>query len=223
MTTRTFGVDISAYQRGLPVERLRSEGYTFVIAKATEGAGYQDPCYPHFRDAALGSGLLFAAYHLLRSDSSAPSQARNIAAWVGDRRIPLMIDVEPSGPSRPTLAQAIDFTRACQQLGLRLTMLYLNLSYWRELGRPSLPGSFALVRPDYGANPAGYGSVIYPGDDSPRWAGFGGDTVSILQCGSRGRLSCYPGKDVDIDVFRGTPQQLSTSGVFFVPQPSQPR
>lgn len=214
----TWGIDISNHQEGLAVDRVKDEGYTFVIAKATEGGGFRDKSYPGFRDRAIHSGLLFAAYHFLRSDSPMEAQAQNLAGHIGDKDIPIMIDAERTddGKSRPNLAHVIEFTRACQHRGLKLTMLYLPQWWWNELGRPALPTSFTLVKSDYGKNPAGFGSVIYPGDNSLRWNGYGGDTVDILQFGSRGRLSCYPGKDVDIDAYRGTPEQLAETGIFFV-------
>src|SRR5437764_15359986 len=102
--TTTFGIDICHFQAGLQLANVKHTGYECVIAKATEGRSYRDPSFPSFRDQAKSAGLLFAAYHFLRSDVAIADQAANLAHWIGDKSIPVAIDCEPTGSgwtSRP--------------------------------------------------------------------------------------------------------------------------
>lgn len=207
-----FGVDVANYQKGLKVTQLKDQGYGFLIAKATEGRGVKDPSYRRFLAEAKAAGVPFAAYHFLRSDSSIAAQVANLAAQIGDKSVPVMIDCEVAGASRPTLAMCKAFRTACAAKGIRVSMLYLPRFWWQQIGRPSLEG-WTLVQALYGNNPTGYGSATYPGDRSTRWAPMGGVTPTILQFGSNGRIDGYPGR-VDVDAYRGTRDQLLASRLF---------
>jgi GH25 family lysozyme M1 (1,4-beta-N-acetylmuramidase) len=104
-----YGLDVSKYQRGLDLASVKRQGFDFVVAKCTEGRGYADSQYPVFMAAAKRNDLLFGAYHFLRSDSPLSVQAANLAAHIRDKTIPVMIDCEPSGSSRPKIAHVNGF------------------------------------------------------------------------------------------------------------------
>jgi lysozyme len=134
-----FGIDISHFQHGLSLAAVKAQGYEFVIAKATQGQGVQDPDFHAFREEAQSLGLLFAAYHFLHSDSSAGAQADNLAEHLnGETNIPVMIDCEPTKGSSPSLANVNKFIAACERRDLRVTILYLPRFHWQALGRPAL-------------------------------------------------------------------------------------
>jgi hypothetical protein len=61
-----------------------------------------------------------------------------------------------------------------------------------------------LIQSSY-VNGTGYASVLYPGDTSSKWAGFGGRNVDILQFTDKALIA---GKSLDANAFRGTPDQL---------------
>jgi len=63
-----------------------------------------------------------------------------------------------------------------------------------------------LIQSSY-VNGTGYASVLYPGDDSIRWAPFGGCQPDILQFTDRALIA---GKVLDANAFRGSPDQLGT-------------
>lgn len=203
-----FGIDISHFQHGLDLARVKQEGYSFVAVKATEGRTVRDADWPAFRDAARAAGLYLAAYHFLRSDSTAAQQAANLAAHLGDTTIPVMIDAETgTGGSAPDLAMITSFKTECESRGLRVTLLYLPPWYWEQIGRPSLAAvDLALVASRYGTDPVGFGSVVYPGDTSDRWNGYGGRDVTILQFGSKVTVA---GQRVDGDAYRGAEADLA--------------
>lgn len=120
-----YGVDVANYQKGLKTSLLQQQGYSFLIAKATEGQGVKDGSYKRFLDDARRLKIPFAAYHFLRSDSSISAQANNLAAQITDRSVPVMIDCEVAGSSRPTLTMCKAFRSACEHRGIRVSMLYL--------------------------------------------------------------------------------------------------
>jgi phosphatidylserine/phosphatidylglycerophosphate/cardiolipin synthase-like enzyme len=203
-----FGIDISHFQHGLDLARVKREGYSFVMVKATEGRTFRDADWPGFRDAARAAGLYLAAYHFLRSDSTAAQQAANLAAHLGDPAIPVMIDAETGqGNSKPDLAMITSFRAECESRGLRVSMLYLPPWYWEQIGRPALGAvDLALVASRYGTDPVGFGSVVYPGDTSSRWDGYGGKDVTILQFGSKVTVA---GKNLDGNAYRGAEADLA--------------
>lgn len=207
-----FGIDVSHWQGALHLSNAKKQGYEFVAAKCTEGAGYADPTYASFRRQAEALGLLFCAYHFLRSDASATAQAENLAKHIGDKSIPVMIDCEVSGSSRPTIRHAAAFRNACVKRGLQVSVLYFPHFWWSETGAPDLSG-WVLWQAIYGANPPGHGAAIYPGDRSSRWAKQGGVTPSILQFGSLGKIDGFGGS-VDVDAFRGTRDELAAKHWF---------
>lgn len=208
-----YGIDVSHYQSSLSLRTAKEQGYSFAMAKVTEGTGYYDPTYTKFRDEAKAEGLFFAAYHYLRSDSSGDKQAAWCASKLGDKSIPVMVDMESgSGGSTPKMIHCTDFIKGLAVRGVRATLLYLPQWYWEQIGKPGIP-ALALVSSKYGNNDSGYASALYPGDSSSRWSGYGGKNPLILQFGSKGKYSGYSGA-VDINAFRGTVTDLRRQNVF---------
>ena len=63
-----------------------------------------------------------------------------------------------------------------------------------------------LIQSSY-VDGTGDASVLYPGDDSIRWAAFGGRQPDVLQFTDRALIA---GKSLDANAFRGSPDQLRT-------------
>lgn len=209
-----YGIDVSHYQSGLDLRTARDQGYSFVMAKVTEGTGFYDSAYTKFRDAAKAEGLLFAAYHYLRSDSDPDKQAAWCASKLGDKTIPVMVDMESgSNGSTPKMAHCTAFVKGLAARGVRATLLYLPEWFWKSIGSPPIPTTPYLVSSKYGTNATGYAASIYPGNDSSRWSAYGGRTPLILQFGSKGKYSGYSG-NVDVNAFRGTIADLRRYNVF---------
>lgn len=70
------GIDISDYQRGLSVKRIHAD---FVIVKASEGVGYEDPSCHTFARETLESGKKLGLYHFARP--SAANTPKREAEW----------------------------------------------------------------------------------------------------------------------------------------------
>ncbi len=202
MPPTTFGVDISNHQAGLDLGRVFGEGYEFVIAKVSEGDGYRDPYWPGFRDATLAAGKILVGYHYVRADSGIEEQAQTFAEHLGDKRIPAMLDFE-AGSGGIGVFHAV--RAAVERRGVRVALSYLPRWYWQQIGSPSLSGIPPLMASDYGPGRSGFASAIYPGPGDRGWQPYGGTDVAILQFSEKGAVA---GRSIDIDAFRGTPQQL---------------
>lgn len=216
-----FGLDVSKFQT-INIGHAAKQGYAFFAAKCTEGQGYADATYAANLAEAKAAQTLFAAYHFLHSDSPASAQADNIARHIIDKTVPVMIDCEPSGSSKPTLAQANALRTELAARGVRASILYFPNFWWQQQGSPSLQG-WAVWQAKYPSSTHAYGSVLYlkdGGDQGSGWASEGGVVPTIWQFASSAQVDGVPGS-VDVDAFRGTRAQLAATGIFkdFAPRP----
>ena len=208
-----YGLDVSSYNPNLPIATLKSQGYSFLSARCVIG-NVKDTQYPIFRDAAKKADLLFAAYVFIHTAISPSTLATLTRAYIGDPTIPIMIDWENDGTSVPSIADALHTYDALKAAGLNPVSLYTYKGYWSARGEPNLTvRPWKLIGADFALNPSGYASAIYPGDNSPRWQGYGGLPKSILQFGSKIKISGYSGY-LDGDAYKGSLAQLTVSGLF---------
>lgn len=211
-----FIADVASYQQGLIPAALRGD-CAGLFAKATQGSGYVDPDYAGWLTEAKTTGLLFAAYHYV--DGSAPSaQAANLKAHIGDESVPVMLDFEQGG-----LAQALEVADAMAAAGLRPRLMYLAHSFWTRLGSPPLAASFAsrklaLINAAYPSAKAGTPAGLYPGDDAPEWAGYGGVDVTLWQFTD---AAVESGQRIDMNAYRGSVTQLAA--LLDTATPTQPK
>jgi len=190
------GADISSYQHGTDVAALVGE---FVILKCTEGVYYVDPDYTGWAPLARAAGKTVIAYHFLKVESSPQAQAVYLAAHIGDHSLPVMLDVETEGASKPDIGFVLQTIDTMRQRGLNVRLVYLPHWYWQEIGSPSLVGladrGVGLVASNY---PGGDG---YPGDTGAGWEPYGGIRPLLWQ---------YTSSPIDMNAYRGTIDELRT-------------
>jgi hypothetical protein len=216
-----FGPDISSYEDGLNIAALVDP---FVIAKITEGTYYRDKDWPIFRDAARRAGKILIGYHFVTGEDP-HAQAANLAGWIGDKSIPVMLDFEPTGNSHPTHAQQLAVADAVNAAGMRVKLSYTPRWYWQQIGSPDLTG---LTKRGIGVVSSNYPntSITDPprdyaadgGDTGPGWAPYGGITPLLWQFTDAGAeqqqrmdFNAYRGSVADLAQFLGS--TFSTSGV----------
>lgn len=189
-----FGYDLSSYQHGFDVAGAPGE---FVILKCTEGTYYVDADYPGWVPAAHSAGKLVIAYHFLKAESSPAAQTAWLAAHIGNTGLPVMLDVETSGASRPDLGFVLQTIDTMRLRGLNVRLVYLPRWYWEQIGSPDLSGLAArqigLVSSSY---PGGSG---YPGDGGVGWQPYGGMTPLLWQ---------FTDTPLDNNAFRGSIEEL---------------
>lgn len=193
-------------------------GTVAVCAKVTEGTGYADPFYGHYKSEAARVGAVLFGYHFLRQGNGA-AQARWCFQHTGPG-VNVMVDCEPLKDnagnyiSKPSVQDGIDFAVEYRALGGLCSLNYLPRWYWQELGSPSLAGlagaRLGLVSSNYTAY----------SDTGPGWTGYGGGTVDVWQYTDR---LPYSGQQVDFNAYRGTIEQFKTLlGIAPIPAPPAP-
>lgn len=203
-----FGPDISSYEHGLNIAALAEP---FLLAKVTEGTYYRDADWPVFRDAARRAGKLLIGYHFVTAQDPA-AQAANLASWIGDKSIPVMLDFEPTNTSHPTHAQQLAVADAIKAAGMRVKLSYTPRWYWQQLGSPDLRG---LTARGIGVVSSAYPNPSIPnpqqdyaadgGDNGPGWASYGGITPLLWQFTDAG----VEQQKMDFNAFRGTAAELA--------------
>lgn len=189
--------DVSSYQRGLRIQ----PGTVAVVAKATQGTDYEDPTFHDFMDQAAAVGAIRSGYHFLEAGNGA-AQADYCANFVGDLigQVSMMIDCEPTGNSRPTVADCIAFIERYAARGGRVWGVYLPHWYWSQIGgdlRPLRDLGACLVSSAYTGytdNPSGYG-----------WQPYGGVAPTVWQYTAS---QPYGGQMIDFNAFRGSTSDL---------------
>jgi hypothetical protein len=209
MTTLHFP-DISSHQAGISLK-----GAPAVIVKATQGTAYTNPDYVPAKGRAAAAGAYQMAYHFLEHGNGA-AQAAHCHAVAGS--VPLMLDWEEDGASRPNVPDAVAFIDHYRQLGGTCHLLYLPEWYWMQLGRPSLQ---PLI--DRGMLAVSSHYTTYS-DTGPGWAAYGGLTPVIWQYTDS---AAFNGDSVDFNAYRGPLAELKalaeTGKKTTIPPPSGPK
>lgn len=103
-----WGVDVSEYQGDIDWQALAAQGVQFAFIKATEGSGYEDPCFAPNWQGAQEAGVPAGAYHFFSFESAGATQAENLLKVLPIRAgmLPPVVDVELYGEYRLAPADA---------------------------------------------------------------------------------------------------------------------
>ena len=187
------GIDISRYQDGIKIENLDID---FVIVKATEGVGYQDPNYVEYLDVALRSNKKIGLYHYARPDlGNTPEQEAN---WFIEKaknyikRAILVLDWEVDTSN---VNWANTFLKTVYEKTKVRPIIYMsaypsNTYNWTEV----VKGNYGLWIASYGANT---GAPSVP-PTNKYWPFY-----ILWQYTSNGYVDGYS-KRLDLDYFYGT-------------------
>jgi len=136
------GIDISSHQGYIDWAKVSSDkDINFVYIKATEGATYHSPHYPHNITQARRHGLLVGSYHYLTSSSSIDEQFNNFSKYAlksAQDLIP-MLDVEVRGEwSRSQLIDSVNkFCHLVENLYGVQPMIYSTMGFYNKNLAPS--------------------------------------------------------------------------------------
>jgi lysozyme len=133
------GADLSHYQndRGnIDFAKMKADGISFVMIKATQGKSYKDAFYEKNVDDAQAVGLKVGAYHFFQAGSVADAQAELdhfITEIKGDGlTYPAVIDIEsnPHGLSKSVLTDlTVLFLEGLEKAGF-FAMLYTSKGFF---------------------------------------------------------------------------------------------
>lgn len=190
----------SAAECTAAMAQIKSEGFSWVEAKVSEGNYYQDPYWPVTKAACAAQGLGVVGYHYVTTDPAA-SQAATFAGNGGG--LQAMLDFEANSGN---IANFWSVVNAFNALGIEVVLSYIPHWYWQQIGSPDLSQVPGLVASSY-VNGTGYASSLYPGDASSYWAAYGGATPQILQFTDAASIA---GLSIDANAYIGTDTQLLT-------------
>lgn len=131
------GIDVSHWNGTIDWSAVQTAGVSFVMAKATQGLGFNDPMYATNKAGAEAAGLRFTAYEYMD-----PSGGRLVAlkdashfvkvAALGDRNLIPVLDVERTNGFSPKRLQTwmkAWLHRVYALLGVRAT-IYVSPSFF---------------------------------------------------------------------------------------------
>lgn len=191
-----FGRDLSSYQHGFDVAKNAGD---FVILKCTEGDAYADADYAGWVTAGRSVGKPVIAYHFLKAEVPVRDQVVWLSRHIGDRALPVMVDVETEGNSKPGLDLVLQFLDTARAYGLNPRLVYLPHWYWEVIGSPSLS---ALSARDVGLVSSDYlGGSSYDGDSGPGWLAYGPGEPEPM-------IWQFTDTPVDNNAYRGTIEEL---------------
>jgi len=186
------GIDISAHNGNVDMERVAADGYEFVFIKATEGVDFKDRNFRVNYDKAEKAGLKTGIYHFFRFDRDGVEQALNLLKAVGKRRpdLGIVIDVEKAGNPDSIPKEKI-------QSRLTHMVEYLNLLVHRVMFYSNRDGYYEYL------------ADAFPG--APLWiCGFSENPIhaewSFWQFNHRGEVDGIEG-DVDLNAFCGSREE----------------
>lgn len=221
-----YGVDVHArYQAGLDIPRLRSEGYSFLVTKASEGTSIPTSSsftasqfkarYLSWLAEARGQGMIPGLYHWIRAGRGAEQAAFFHGLVVeagGPKGMLIQLDCEHDATYADVVAWRDEWNRLTDDHPF---LLYTGGWWWRPRGwdgkaiTPYLWDSHYLTAdadtiPD---DPAAFASRVPSSWWAPGYGGWPGATV--LQFTSQGDAGSL-GNNVDLNVFRGSRAELLT-------------
>ena len=77
------GIDVSAHNGDIDFQKVKDDGYSFVIIKASEGVSHHDSKFDINYDNARNAGLKVGAYHFFRKNTDGLNQAKNFLETIG--------------------------------------------------------------------------------------------------------------------------------------------
>jgi len=139
------GIDVSSYQGDIDWAKVAASGYSFVIVKATQGAGVTDHNFRNNVTNANISGLKVGAYHfcIIGSTPDIVSDAISEANYFDSAlksvsnllTLPIVADIETKSSSNTqeqVLLYINTFFKTLSDLGYTNVALYSNPSFLNE-------------------------------------------------------------------------------------------
>lgn len=197
------------------VNALPGEGFSWVEAKCSEGAYYQDPYWQTTLQACRAAGIPCIPYHYVTTDNPA-RQAQTFTANGGGNIA--MLDFEANSGDINNFWAVVNAFNAA---GIQVVLSYIPRWYWSEIGSPDLSKVPGLISSAYPTTAEGYASTLYAEAGNEGWQPYGGATPIFWQFTDAANID---GISVDCNAYQGTADQLAALfnlGTQPVTQPSQ--
>lgn len=225
MVEALYGVDVHAqYQSGLNIARLKQEGYSFLVTKASEGLGIPPlggsssafkSRYLSWLDQARANGMVPGLYHWIRAGRGA-EQARFFYGLVREAGGPagmlIQLDCEDDASYSDVQNWKAEWE---QQSGGHPFLLYTGKWWWGPRGWDGLAITPHLWHSQYltadadtiSDNPATFAARIPETWWRPGYGNW--PAATIVQFTSRGDAGSL-GNNVDLNILGGSYELLAT-------------
>lgn len=220
-----YGVDVSHYNGTLDWSAISNAGISWATCKVSEGHAWRDPTGAANLDGMRDAGLVYGAYHFLRSDSAVADQAQNFVDAVrgaghDPAAILVQLDVEiGSAGSAPSADDVTGWVEAFHALVPgKPVLLYLPGWYIaQQMPGVDLSGSGVWWQSHY-VSGSGDAAGLYGQVPDSWWDGTAGwSEAAILQYSDAATVA---GASLDINAFRGDADALKTIAGINVPAPA---
>jgi len=194
------GIDVSHNNKAIDWPTVAASGIAFAFAKATEGAGFQDPQFNANYAAIKSNGMIRGSYHFFHANLDAGAQARNFLKFVqalGPGDLPPVLDIEVNDNSNSAVIikgvqvwlDTVGAALHCKPI------IYTSASFWNG----NLGGTDQFA--DHPLWVAHYTSNAQPAIPT----GF--TDYTVWQFSEQGQVSGIAGK-VDLNRFNGSFDEL---------------
>ena len=198
--TYLAGIDVSHWNGTIDWSRVHADGNTFVLAKATQGRGFDDAMYATNKAGAEAAGLRFTAYEYMDPSGGRRHALKDASHFVevaalGDRNLVPVLDAEQTNgysPRRLHVWMAAWLHRVFVRLGVR-AMIYVSPSFWTS----ALSDTTWFAKHGYPLWIANWG-VDTPTLPASGWDARGWTFWQWTDCGA---VPGVPGK-VDLDFYQ---------------------
>lgn len=130
------GLDVSDFQPGVDWTKVRAAGYSFAIAKATQGTGNTQATFAGNLAGIRGAGMVAGAYHFLEWDQDPVLQARHFLTVYTPKSgdLPPTLDCEACDVDSATaIAHVSAFIAEVEKhLNGRRCLLYMSYSFAQD-------------------------------------------------------------------------------------------
>jgi GH25 family lysozyme M1 (1,4-beta-N-acetylmuramidase) len=214
---RIYGWDQSHYDGNLTtaiLAKAKSEGIAFVTHKLGEGLSDVDDTAATALAAARSAGFqVIGGYWFIHGNDDPVAEAKRCIAVADEheswwRTFPgwfWQTDAETSSTGLPSPAYVKKFSDELATLSGKRVIVYASHGMYGNtlsgLGHP-------LWNANYGSDPHGSFTSVYPGDSSSGWGAYSGQTPVILQYGSNATIAGIT--TCDANAFKGSIDQLLT-------------
>ena len=195
------GIDISRWQGAIDWNKAKRSGVSFAFIKATEGGDVADPKFREHVRGAKAAGVPWGAYHYYYFCRKPEEQARWFIKNVPKgAELPHVLDMEWNPRSRTcqrrpsereVWSEARVFLNMLEAHYGRRPVLYTTVDFWRDTNIGRLSRTEFWLR-----SVAGHPQKVYPGAYWTFWQYTGTGLVPGIE------------GEVDINVFRGTPESF---------------
>ena len=175
------GIDISHYQDGLDLKRLRDGGYTFAILKISEGRALADSSFDKFYDMAQAANIPVGAYVYSHATSAVIAQEEATFAVSRLKGRPLQLgifmDIETTNQMQITKSQlketALAFKAVVNQAGYKFGIYGSEYQTWTRLSVDDFAADSLIWVAHYGQAPVIYCDLWQMTDKGsfPSWYG----------------------------------------------------